>query len=163
MNRVSHWPALSQLSLGSNVTGQGLQKIVACRELSQLTLTGCLRLRPDDLRVLAELPNLQGLDLDTRQLTSDFMAVLAGVPQLRSLSWDGPKLDYDLALLVSLQQLSRLSLAYADQGVDDADLHFVAQLKNLKQVDLTGTAVTADGVARLRSALPECEIIWDGK
>jgi hypothetical protein len=40
----------------------------------------------------------------------------------------------------------------------DAGLKHLAGLSNLTQLDLTGTQVTADGVAGLQKALPKCKI-----
>jgi len=40
----------------------------------------------------------------------------------------------------------------------DAGLKHLAGLGKLKELDLTGTQVTADGVGRLQKALPKCKI-----
>jgi hypothetical protein len=42
--------------------------------------------------------------------------------------------------------------------VTDAGLEHRAGLKNLSQLHLTGTAVTDKGVAKLKAALPKCNI-----
>jgi hypothetical protein len=43
--------------------------------------------------------------------------------------------------------------------VSDAGLKHLAGLGSLKELDLTGTQVTADGVAALHKALPKCKIV----
>lgn len=49
-------------------------------------------------------------------------------------------------------------LYLADSDVTDADLDVLAKTKNLKVVNLRRTRVTEAGVARLREALPSCQI-----
>jgi hypothetical protein len=34
------------------------------------------------------------------------------------------------------------------------------RLGNLRRLELTGTAVTAEGIARLKQALPNCQIVY---
>jgi hypothetical protein len=43
--------------------------------------------------------------------------------------------------------------------VSDAGLKHLAGLSSLKELDLTGTQVTADGVAALHKALPNCKTV----
>jgi hypothetical protein len=42
--------------------------------------------------------------------------------------------------------------------VTDAGLEHLAGLKNLAQLNLKGTAVTDQGIAKLKAALPNCNI-----
>ena len=43
----------------------------------------------------------------------------------------------------------------------DAALKALSGLESLKHLKVEHTQITADGVARLREALPECEIVRD--
>ncbi|MBI3465848.1 MAG: hypothetical protein HY000_22755 [Planctomycetes bacterium] len=43
--------------------------------------------------------------------------------------------------------------------VRDAGLEHLKGLKNLRELNLAGTQVTAAGVAALQAALPECKIV----
>ncbi len=63
-----------------------------------------------------------------------------------------------LAKFSSLLSLNLTSNAL----LDDEGLEALGQLKNLKLVQLNGTKVTAAGIAKLRQALPDCNIQWDG-
>jgi len=45
--------------------------------------------------------------------------------------------------------------------VSDASVEYLAKLDKLINVKLTGTKVTAAGVAKLKKALPNCKIDWD--
>jgi len=42
------------------------------------------------------------------------------------------------------------------------DLPQLAKLPFLRELDLTGQKVTAEGVAKLKEALPHCNITWNG-
>ena len=44
-------------------------------------------------------------------------------------------------------------------GVTDAAVLGLARLDALTEVDLTGTAVSPEGVAKLREALPQCRLV----
>lgn len=57
-------------------------------------------------------------------------------------------------------QLSFVVLQETD--IHDHDLVRLRDLDGLSSVNLVGTNVTAAGIEKLRKALPECEIVWDG-
>ena len=59
-----------------------------------------------------------------------------------------------------LHNLDELHLT--DTQVSDAGLEILAEIKSLKRVHIKGTAVTPKGVASFQTALPNCEVIWDG-
>jgi hypothetical protein len=61
-----------------------------------------------------------------------------------------------LRALKDLPGLRALCLSY--MPVDDSDLDYIIPLKQLRQVELTGTEVTDAGVAKLQQALPNCKI-----
>jgi hypothetical protein len=48
-----------------------------------------------------------------------------------------------------------------DNPITDVDLEHLKPLKNLKQLELSGTSVTKEGVESLRKALSNCEILSD--
>jgi hypothetical protein len=64
-----------------------------------------------------------------------------------------------VANLAGLKGLKRLSLA--NTGLSDAGLKHLEGLAALEHLDLSGTKVTADGVAALKQALPKCEVTRD--
>jgi len=48
-------------------------------------------------------------------------------------------------------------------GITDAGLEYLAKMKSLQHLKLTvNPQITAEGIAKLKEALPNCEIIWDG-
>jgi hypothetical protein len=64
-----------------------------------------------------------------------------------------------LEKLKELKKLERLSLQGAKRIGDDAAA-ILASFKSLRLLDLHGTAMTEPAVARLRTQLPNCEIVF---
>jgi hypothetical protein len=85
------------------------------------------------------------------------LAPLAELPRLTDLDLVGaPISDGGLALLSGLRSLKHL---YLDQtAVTDNGLVHLAPLSRLRYLSLRGTKCTSTGVAKLRQALPKCEI-----
>ena len=60
--------------------------------------------------------------------------------------------------MIALKGLPKLqTLDISGTPVDDSDLH-TTPLKDLRLLALHGTKVTAEGVAKLQKALPNCKI-----
>lgn len=65
-------------------------------------------------------------------------------------------------LLPELKDLSELNaLGLGMTRVNDAGLEHLTELKNLRILELDGTDTTAEGRAKLRKALPKCQISPD--
>jgi hypothetical protein len=88
-----------------------------------------------DLDELCELRSLQFLALLDTKITDKGLQKVSG---LRWLKW----------------------LFFAGAAITDDGLHHLESLSNLEYLDLHACPnVTADGVARLRKALPQCNIV----
>lgn len=88
---------------------------------------------------------------------------LASIPQLRRLTiggWDMAYSDMGLQALAALEHLEHLSLCQAP-GVSDMGMKIVAQLPNLRSLDITYTAVTDVGLEHLLDA-PQLEEVAYG-
>jgi hypothetical protein len=76
---------------------------------------------------------------------------------LKELRLGCPTLSFlGVRFVGELKQLERLSLAAS--GATDDSLSSLRDLVSLRELDLTGTRVSAQGVATLRQALPKCNI-----
>ena len=63
------------------------------------------------------------------------------------------------SIMIALKGLPKLqTLDISGTPVDDSDLEYISPLKDLRQLALHGTKVTAEGVAKLQKALPNCKI-----
>ena len=65
--------------------------------------------------------------------------------------------DSALPHLLAFPDLAVLDVS--DSLVSDTGLKTIGELRNLKRLNLRDTGVTSDGVAELRKALPDCEIL----
>ena len=149
---------LSSLNIhATRVTVAGLAPLQGMSSLRFL----CLGAGKMTDRALAELKKLPGLEtvsfLDTR-LTDAAFENVKGMNGLRELHLRVAGVTNEA--LVHLKDLPALRIISIGKGtrVTDAGLEHLAGLKNLAQLDLTGTAVTDEGVAKLRAALPQCNI-----
>lgn len=92
------------------------------------------------------------------------LARVAALPQLERLivgGWDMAYTDEGLEVLTSLENLQHLSLCQAP-GITDVGMKRVAQLPNLRSLDITYTAVTEVGLEHLLDApaLEEVAFGW---
>ena len=72
--------------------------------------------------------------------------------------WHRACTDDDLRHLRELPYVSNLDLE--ETHVTDAALVHLHGLHKMKTLKLRGTKVTAEGVERLRKALPDCKVRW---
>jgi hypothetical protein len=92
------------------------------------------RTRDDDLTILQEFPQAQRLAL-TSSAISDRAA--PHIAKLRRLEW----------------------LWLEGTAITDESIPHLAQLRRLKILDLRQTAISDEGAEKLRTALPNCEVI----
>ncbi|MGH7135323.1 MAG: hypothetical protein ACREHD_06255 [Pirellulales bacterium] len=85
----------------------------------------------------------------------DFLRAISGVRWFYANGGDTD--DNSVALLQHHEQLEYLNLAGAK--ITDAAVAHAKTLTGLKRLDLRRTEVTAAGLAQLRKALPDCEIL----
>ena len=156
--------------------------------ITYVGLTSNVANSPSDaeLSQLADLPDLTFLSARERILTAAAVGRLSSASQLHQLSW--ASLVVDDAKLAAFAKLTQLTSLYADgarfqsgqvealahalpqltslnlrnANLDDTHVDALAGFKQLRVIQLQGTAVTAAGVERLRKALPCCGIEWNG-
>lgn len=131
---------------------------VACRVVSD-----CLA--SDEAKQLAQ--QITWLDLRGSDMADADLALLAGFPNLTRLNLSGTAITgadnagadnagSGLAALASLEYLEYINLY--DTNVTDQALQGIAPIKTLTAVYLWQTAVTPEGIAQLKSALPDAQI-----
>ncbi len=124
-----------------------------------------------ELSVLEQLPQLvaldmcscsAGFDLDGHQVVDEYgnavrpYITLPRLPQLRGLNLNGAAFRGDG--LENIPGIEMLDLSETD--VDDDSIPALIELSELKVLKLWGTGISDAGVARLRKALPECNVQW---
>ncbi|MBM4071908.1 MAG: hypothetical protein FJ271_23725 [Planctomycetes bacterium] len=155
--QLSGLPRVKRLVLeGNAIRGPGLENLARQTELAELSLAQ-VGLSDDDLARLPKLAKLRRLVLDGNPIRGQGVAGPARLPALTDLSLGCPTFsDLTAKILAGLKRIERLSLAKS--GLTDAGLIHLHGLTSLKELDLSGTKVTAKGVAALRKALPKCKI-----
>ncbi len=154
---VEKLPQLKSLSLGGFSLGNGVPRLISrLASLEELDLGGVI-CTDDDLTSLASLKSLKTLRLFWR-IGDVGLAVLRKLTKLEKLDlYSSQVTDSGLLSLKSMKRLKWLRLMHV-RGVTDAGIHFLASCKSLETLIIAGTSISADGVARLRKLLPNCEV-----
>ncbi|MFT5526005.1 MAG: hypothetical protein ACI9HK_003975, partial [Pirellulaceae bacterium] len=171
-----HWIQVSNTS----ISAAGFQHIVAIEQLTVLRVVDS-DLNDDAVRLTRQMPNLTWLDLKGTKITS---AALTQIQRLPALTWldvsetavgDTPAIrfaelpglqiltlsqtqitDATIRALSPLQNLEQLEIA--ETQTTDAAVDTLITLRNLTELDVRETGITEAGVARIRGALPACNI-----
>jgi len=141
----------------AQVTDAGLEHLARMSKLDSLNLNWT-RVQGTGLKHVATFQNLHRLDLAGTQLTDDAMMHIKGLNNLDFLWLTNARVtDAGLAHLAGHKRLETLIL-YGTQ-VTDTGMDHLKGLLALRHLDVRGTRVTAAAVAKLRQALPNCEIL----
>jgi Leucine-rich repeat (LRR) protein len=81
---------------------------------------------------------------------------LGGLQRTDSGLWQVTVTDRGAETLSGMTQLEILSLR--NSKITDVGVDHLVKLKNLKRLDVVNTSLTDAGVARLRAALPNCDL-----
>jgi WD40 repeat protein len=98
--------------------------------------------------LVADLPNL-GLYLDSSRMTDEGLKGLRELGNLRSLRLTGGITDAGLAQVAELGQLERLYVQ-DNERVTDAGLLHLGKMNGLKELTLSRTQVTSQGLSHLK-------------
>ena len=102
------------------------------------------------LETIAQLPNLERLQLRGGALGDDAMAVIARNANLKNLNL--PDARFSDVGLAELKSLARLELLrFHTPNVTDSGLTQIAEMESLRFLHLIGVPITDDGLARLES------------
>jgi Leucine-rich repeat (LRR) protein len=163
-------PAIEWLDIGwAQITDTGLDHLSTLTHLRWLTMGGN-KLTDTALQFLRQMPQLEYLDIGGTQRTDSGLwsvslndagaQAIASVSELRELRLNGTNITgRQLAMLKGLGKLERLSLQGCKRLRDDT-AGVLAEFKQLRTVDLKDSGVTADAAAKVRAALPACEVLW---
>jgi hypothetical protein len=182
IKNIDDFPYLKLLSLSETpVTDKSMEYIRGLANLEVLYLDNT-QITDAGLKSIHNLPHLRFMNLANTKVTGEGFQYLINVPRLEDLILnDCPITDDSLSRLTMLAQIRRLSLSRTNitetglwhlknmqikvlsltgTKVSDRDLKCLEEFSELENVDLIGTKVTAEGVERLRRALPNCQIDW---
>jgi Leucine-rich repeat (LRR) protein len=191
LEHISGIATLESVNAGSTLmTDVGLERLTTLPKLKELTMGGN-EMGDAGLQALRQMPGLTYLDLSGRQGTDKNVwtiamsdAGLGAILTLKNLKElrfgcvsigvgiEGTKLAEVSVLSVtpkwleqakSLTKLEKLKLQGCNK-INDESIAILAAMPALQEVDLQGTAVTAQGAARLKAAKPGVVVFfgpWD--
>jgi hypothetical protein len=111
-----------------------------------------------EMKDLADLKQLQTLDLRNTSVTDAGLKDLATLTELRALYLIGTNItNAGLKEVATLKKLEKLYVVGAK--VTDAGLKSLVNLKQLQELNLSGTMVTGAGERELQKALPACQVV----
>lgn len=160
VKQMTDLPNLKFLDLDQNpaVSDESLKHIAAnypAMESVSLWATG---ITDEGLRSLSELKKLQILSVAGTKINGSGLAHFAEHPALREIHLGRMKItDEMLRHLPKIPQLDLLSLVHTTLPDDAADA--ITKLPKLKQLDIRDAEISAASLEKLRSALPNCEIL----
>ena len=128
-------------------------------EMRQVSAAQIIRkeIRPNDLRYLRSLKNLERLDLDYCQFGDKGLKHVGKLTQLEWLDLEDTAITNDgLRNLSRLKNLKELILDGND--IDDEGLMHLSKLKSLESVRVRQTRVTPQGAAEFNKKLPNCRV-----
>ena len=136
----------------TGITDAGLVHLESLASLFSLYI-GNPGVTDEGLRRLNGLTHLESLNLVESRVTGVGLSLLVGMP-LNEL-WLSSTLitDPEMATVAQLTHLRRLILSY-NPGLTDAALLPLRTLPDLRVLNVTATAITPEGIAALRQAVP---------
>ncbi len=140
---------------GAKITGEGLQHLAACENLSALTLASSTI---TELHHLKWLPKLTSLDLSGTPVTGLDVQYLADLKSLTTLNLYGTRLTgLGVMHFADLKSLTTLDVSSAE--LTDTGLMYLAGLTRLTHLKVSYNPVTDAGVEKFQKALPNCKFI----
>ncbi|MBM3813741.1 MAG: hypothetical protein FJW20_19110 [Acidimicrobiia bacterium] len=157
--RLKHLRHVRELNLffAEWITDEGLAVLKDWPKIERLNLRGT-KVTDNTLSLLAGKDSIVALDIGFAEVTDSGLQHLTRLKNLRELAFGGNKMtDVGMQVLRSLPNLTDLDIAgrqRTDSGlwsvaVTDFALDPVATLSHLESLNLSGTQITAQGLAKL--------------
>ena len=159
---LAQLPSLYMLHVSSTrMTAEGLAKLQGIKNLRELGLAGT-KISDADLEILRRFTELKSLNVTDLGVSDTTLAHIGNLEHLEVLvvGLSDRLTDDGLKHLANLNRLNIVSFAYTNIG--DDGLEHLAKLP-LKHLDVTGTQVSAAGIARLLETHPHLESLNAGQ
>jgi hypothetical protein len=156
---VSELPHLSEFVMqcpSRNVTDEGLFYLMKRKELKAINVGPANGVRWDCLERVRELSELEELHIFGSDADDETIRFLSHHPSLKRLRLGGTKITSEsVRVLVTIPQLE--SVEY-NKSLDDSALLLLCGAGNLQEVYVSGTKVTASGLAEFKRQRPDVMI-----
>ena len=157
---------LQSISLDHNFTisGSGAAALKDLPKLKSLRFGGCTKMTSEGAKACAQLTQLESLQLFHVGAGDDDVAVLAPLaPALKHFvvasQFNGKLTGKALEHLAAFKKLESLKFGETTVTWDDGLKHLAA-LTSLRKLELDKLGATEADIARLKAALPDCEVKW---
>ncbi len=151
LTKPPYWPAWL-------VEALGVDYFASVTELTVSHLSSTEQVTVFDWRHLNGLKALKRLDLSVTDITDEGLEHITGLTALETLYLGNTQVtDEGVEHLKALTALRTLDLSSAH--ITDEGLEHLSDLSALESLDLRYTQVTDARIARLKKALPNCEIL----
>jgi Leucine-rich repeat (LRR) protein len=156
---VSGWQRTDSGLWGLALSDFNLDSIAQLGQLESLDIGGS-KVTDRGVAELAGLTKLHTLGLSETTVTARGLASLVKLPELARLNlWKAEKIDDQAASqLAAMPAIQTLELT--ETGITDKTLDTLEHVRTLRDVYVGGTAVSEARVAAFRSARPDCRITW---
>jgi beta-lactamase regulating signal transducer with metallopeptidase domain len=152
---LGDFPKLRTLILGqTSITDEGLRHLRTLTSVNHIRLNGT-GISDQGLEHLKQMSELRTVELSTTKIAGSGLRHLP--PSVKSLWLPASQVDDDglkhIGHLTKLETLILSSTKISDQG-----LMHLEKLNSLRKLHIENTGVTEAGLARLKSALPDCKV-----
>ena len=168
--------------IGTLITDAGLMHLRETSGLETVELQGCQITDAGLRELIGDHSGLTGLRIDDSDVTDEGIQELHQLADFKSLSVSGcrsigsagfesisrmrdleflsfARTSFSDADLLPISELKSLKhLVIGDTAVSDAGIESLTKHKSLQVLDIIRTKITPDGIARLRAALPNCDV-----
>jgi Leucine-rich repeat (LRR) protein len=159
-------PELEILDIADTLVGDiGVEALAIAPKLKELSI-GNIRMSEAGFQSLRQFTTLTTLDLSGKRhggpsnITTNGIDAIASLKQLKVLRLGHSNFpEKAFAVLAAMPAVERLGLEFCP-AVSDEWLKYIAAWKSLKEVDLHGTTVTAEGAASLKRQRPDMQVLW---
>jgi serine/threonine protein kinase len=160
---VQNCPKLTWIQLRGNhaVTDSGIITLAGMLDLRAYLFQDVKQLTDACLPALSKAKSMTFLNLRGDNITDDGLKSLLTAPLLRRLDIGATHVtDRGIETLAQMPALSDITLS--ELKITDACVASLCKFKQLKKLNILSTGISAAGLKKLKSALPNCEIMADG-
>lgn len=156
VDTLLRWKGMKRMSMNCDLTAESVAKLAQFKSLQKLVIHGKdSRLDPAHF---SSLKSLETIDLFFAPQTRNLIPEMAKLPLLSGMGFKGTGITAaDLQPFTSHKRLTGLVLT-GNPTIDDNAMDVVVTMKAVRYLDLRGTSVTDEGLAKLRGAKSLTEV-----
>jgi hypothetical protein len=157
VSNLKYFPKLQMLDLSrTSISDAALKPVSELKQLHTLTV-GNDKIHDAGVKMLGKLPNLTKFDADQCPIGDGVKAVVT--PHLHGLVLRGTRANDEIVKYIGSINPHHLNyIVLSACKISDKCVPDLVKVTSLRSIILQDTAITLDGVHKLRSGLPKCRI-----